>query len=640
MADATDILRANLAALRKSQPALAGRIEVAAPALLEWVEARSGLLTAAIEHGGRKLSLASHYDPVAEAAKLCRSVDLTRDGCVVALGMGLGYHVQHLAEELGQQGLLIVFEPDVALLRAVFERIDHSAWLGKVNVFLADASTDRAGLINGFDRFTGFATQGTALVTHPPTRQRFAEELSSFSKLVVEVLGYCRTQVATLLVNASRTYTNFLNNVGYYAAGATTNELHNIAEGYPAVCVSAGPSLARNIDLLRDATVRENVVVITAQTTLKVLLAHGIEPDFVTALDYAEISRRFYESLPPLERATLIAEPLANAAILDSYPGPIRTTQSRFLDKLCAGLVEPRVPITCGATVAHLSFYVAQHLGCDPIMLIGQDLGFSDGLYYCPGTAIHDVWMPELGPLNTLENMEWTRIVRHRGLLTRQEDVHGQPIYVDEQMSTYLKQFERDFASVKQQVIDCTEGGSPKAHAKRMPLAEALATYATRPLPMIPRPPMRLSPEKLKAVSRRIDETLDEIRALLRLSRDTMDHLRGMLEHQDDRSRMARLFDKIEANKKKVFARPRTFSLINEMNAMGQFNRNRADRGIRHGESDHAAKERRQIERDLQNVNWIVQTCEEAIRIFSQAQPRLERQRRALTAPQRETVEI
>ena len=70
--------------------------------------------------------------------------------------------------------------------------------------------------------------------------------------------------------------------------------------------------------------------------------------------------------------------------------------------------------LKAGATVAHLSFYLAEFLGCDPIILIGQDLGFVDGLYYKPGTAIHETWGVELGRFNTLETKEWERIVRSR----------------------------------------------------------------------------------------------------------------------------------------------------------------------------------------------------------------------------------
>ena len=66
--------------------------------------------------------------------------------------------------------------------------------------------------------------------------------------------------------------------------------------------------------------VRANVVVITAQTMLKPLLAYGIKPDFVTALDYHEISKRFYEGLTDLPDVTLVAEPLVHPTVLDQLP--------------------------------------------------------------------------------------------------------------------------------------------------------------------------------------------------------------------------------------------------------------------------------------------------------------------------------
>jgi len=63
--------------------------------------------------------------------------------------------------------------------------------------------------------------------------------------------------------------------------------------------------------------------------------------------------------------------------------------------------------LPAGATVAHLAYYLGRYLGCDPVVLVGQDLGFTDGQYYAAGAAIHDVWAPELNEFNTLETMEW-----------------------------------------------------------------------------------------------------------------------------------------------------------------------------------------------------------------------------------------
>ncbi len=552
MAESKDIFAANLAKLRLSEPDLATRLEGVEAADLSWSPSRAGPLWATREFEGKPLALASRFDPLAEAGKLVADVDFQKHAAIFVLGLGLGYHVADLASQIARDAIIVVMEPNLDHLRAVLEKIDHTAWLGNPAVMIVDGAIDRAGLLCRLEPFSTILTQGTILVTHPPTRQIAGEAIQAFAQMVTDVLAYCRTNVATSLINSARTISNLTMNLAYYTGGANTNELLGAARGYPAVCVGAGPSLARNVELLRDPEVRSRVVVISAQTTLKPLLDRGVRPDFVTALDYHEISKRFYEGLPDLPDVTLVAEVKVNPSVVDSYPGPIRVAQNSFLDHLLAELAVPIAPIRSGATVAHLSFYLAQHLGCDPIILIGQDLGFSDGLYYCPGTAIHEVWAPELSPLNTVENLEWQRIVRHRNHLRKLKDVNDRPIYSDEQMLTYLKQFERDFATAGQRVIDATEGGLAKEHTQRMSLREALDQYATRPAPPLPLAARGFDAAKVEAVTGLLQRRIRETTELKTLTQKTRPILRQMLEHQSDMIRMNKLFADLDRNRRRV----------------------------------------------------------------------------------------
>src|SRR6187200_407952 len=135
-----------------------------------------------------------------------------------------------------------------------------------------------------------------------------------------------------------------------------------------------------------------------------------------------------------------------------------------------------------GATVAHLAYYVAEHLGCDPIIFVGQDLGFSDGLCYAPGTSYEDVWRPELSRFSTAEMKQWEQIVRERHILRRIPDHEGRPMYTEERLFSYLQQFERDFAKSKATIIDASEGGAAKRGATPMKLADALETFCREPL--------------------------------------------------------------------------------------------------------------------------------------------------------------
>ncbi|MEZ6193211.1 MAG: 6-hydroxymethylpterin diphosphokinase MptE-like protein [Phycisphaerales bacterium] len=624
MSASADILKQNLSLLRRQDPELAERIEQTEPVALDWVESKAGPLTASLMHNDRPLWLASRYDPVKEAAKLVEGIEHDKSACVVVLGMGLGYHVAELAKDMGLRGVLIVFEPDIGVWRAVMEKIDHRAWLCRGELILADGETDRAALLKRTEKHAGTVTQGTHLLTHPPTRQRNEQAIRDFGKTVAEVLAFCRTNVATALVNAARTCRNLASNIDHYAAGAGTDDLFNAAKGYPAVCVAAGPSLVKNVDLLRDRDTRSKVVVIAAQTALKPLLARGIRPDFVTALDYSHISSRFYEDLPPLPDVTLVAEAKAHRAILEAFPGPIRVPHSQFNDLLLDTMAVPRIPLKSGATVAHLSFYLAQHLGCDPIMFIGQDLGFSDGLYYAPGTAVHKVWSSEINPFNTIEMMEWRRVVRMKAHLRRAEDVHGRPIFTDEQMATYLKQFERDFAVAKQTILDTTEGGMPKQHAQQMTLAEALKQYATRPVPKLPIPGTTLDRERLGELREVLRKRVRQVNDLRSTTQKTIPILRQMQEYLRDKARVDKLFARLNKLQKHVEEElASTFTLVNALNTVGSFKRAKADRAIAHISRDQVDRQTHQLERDIVNLDWVTQACDEALNILDEAQQRV-----------------
>lgn len=643
-----DLLDRNLAALGLRHAELAARLRDQSPAPLTWVDARgagqSGGQTATLQTPAGPVSLASRYDPVGEAQTLLDAVDLDKAACLTVVGLGLGHAAElaRVAVCIGGSGRLLLYEPDPAVLRAVLERRDLRDLLADPSVTLlcgdADA-VDRAAILSATEPFAALLTQGTQLVTPPASRRRAAEAVQTFGARLAEALAGYRTHVATALVNASRTCRNLAENLGVYAAGGTTDELHGAAGGCVAVCVGAGPSLVKNIDLLQDPALRKRVVLITVQTALQPLLDRGIRPDFVTALDYSPICTRFYESLPPLPDVTLVAEPKAHAAVFDAYPGPVRTLANGFCDLLLGdpktgGMATPRRAIPGGATVAHLSYYLARHLGCDPVVLVGQDLGFSDGLYYAPGTAVHRVWGCELGAFNTLETMEWQRVVRMRGHLRRAEDVHGRPVFTDEQMSTYLQQFERDFArdaEAGRTTLDATQGGLPKAHAAAVTLADALAEHADAPAPCLPPVPGPLDTERLRGVDDQLTRRRAEVDELATVS-ETCLELIGRMQDAiglGDRKRLDTLFTKLDRERSRVDGDLKLgFAVVNQLNTVGAFRRARADRAIARAaagadDADGLKRVGHQLDRDAVNIRGILEASEEAATTLAAAQARL-----------------
>jgi hypothetical protein len=612
-------LERNIGALWRSSSQAARAILAIQPrADLEFFETADGVLGAGVGLGSEQRLLCSRRRPLEEAQRLAETVDLKSAAGVVVLGFGTGHHIRVLAERMKRTGIILVFEPDVALLRGVLERIDHSSWLGTSNVVLLTDAEDTGAIAAATRGSEGLLALGVQMVEHPASRARLGATGQRFAERFTSVMRAVRTTVVTTLVQSEVTIRNLVMNLDRYSTGTGVSDLAGVGAGRPAILVSAGPSLRRNIELLGSPGVRERFVIIAVQTVLKQLLARGIRPHFVTALDYHEISRRFYEGLTAeaVDGVTLVAEAKANPAILDAFPGEIRIVSDRFLDRLLGDdLVRPLGTLRAGATVAHLGYYLARHLGCDPVVLVGQDLGFTDGQYYAAGAAIHDVWAGELSQFNTLEMMEWQRIARARSYLHRTCDVGGRAIYTDEQMAAYLVQFERDFAADAQaglQVIDATEGGVEKQHTRPMALAAALESLR-------PQTPLRLGASRsdpdpgarLALVDRRLRKVRQDTWNIARHSRRTAQLLEAMLADHADQARVNRLIGEVDAIRAEVERLEPAFSLVDHLNQTGTLKRARADRTIELEESlTPMERQRRQIERDIVNVRWLGDAAE------------------------------
>lgn len=608
---ADSILERNLAAISKSSRIVADRLRTQPPSgSVEFVETGEPGAPSAILSGR---ALASKRRPLEEARRLASTVDIKEAAVFAVTGFGVGHHVAALAERLGRTGIILCYEPDLALLRSVLERVDHSRWIARTNIAFVTEPDDAASLSTIVHGMEGVVAMGVRIVEHPASVDRLGASAQVFGETLARVVSAVRTNVLTTMVQTSTTVRNLAMNADRYVASPGIEDLRDALKGQPAVVVSAGPSLSRNIHELARPGVRDRVCVIAVQTTLKPLLAAGIKPHFVVALDYHEISRRFYEGLraSDVEGVTLVIEPKANPAILDAWPGAVRMPRDSFLDSMLGeGLADAeRGAIRSGATVAHLAHYLARHLGCDPVALVGQDLGFTDGQYYAAGAAIHEVWSSDVNEFVSLELLEWHRIVRNRPILRRAEDALGRPIYTDEQMATYLAQFERDFLEDAQAgltTIDATEGGVRKAHTTTMSLREYLDAHATSSLNVLPEPRTPMHDERVRAqVIERLREVRQGVWRVSRSCRTTGTVLSQMIEHHRDQARVNHLIGQAQQIAEETRRIVPAYELVQKFNQTGIFNRAREDRAIALDELDAYARQRRQIERDQRNIEWL-----------------------------------
>lgn len=558
---------------------------------------------------GRRLFLHSRHQPLDEARRLVESADLEGKTVLFVHGFALGYHVEMLFDRLGDEALIVVLEPDLHLLRTAFELRDFSRLLRTSRVMFL-TQPDRAALMMRLGGHQALVSVGQGFLTHSPSQQLHGRFHAEVRRVIDEFLAFCRTSMNTLVLNGLRTCENIARNLGWYVATPGIGDLKNKHARQPAIIVSAGPSLRKNKHLLKDAQGR--AVIVAVQTTLQPLLEMGIEPDYVTSLDYHDICTRFFEKLPPRLRTQLVAEPKASPAVFSLFPGPVRLLGSEFADGLLREMRPGKDRLRAGATVAHLAFYLAEYMGCDPIIFVGQDLGFSDGLCYTPGTSYEDVWRPELNRFCTVEMKQWEHIVRERPILRRIEDHQGRPMYTEERLFTYLQQFERDFAASPARIIDATEGGARKHGAEAMTLAEALgiAGSASRGVSdVIARNGPQCGPyrwDRLPECLAALRHRKDEAARIEQISGDTLPLLHEIHAHVQDQVRVNRVIAGIDALRAQMNQFNDCYELVTQLGQRAELDRFRNDCLLAACKASGVERQRRQIDRDIANVKSVI----------------------------------
>ena len=634
----------NMRQLWRHDAKLAQRIdELPMDATLPVQSSKKGAMTASVSTSdGRTLFLHSRYDPAREAQEFCKGLVAGDAACVILCGLGLGYHLKALFEHFGNETVVFVSEPDLITIKTALETTDLSKELATGQVVIL-TDLDKAGLHDRLSRYSTSLMLGTLFAVPPVARDHHADYHADCRKALMDFAHFAKMSLTTLVRNAGITCRNIANNLPAYVTTPPADVLRRRFAGFPAILVAAGPSLAKNIDQLRD--LRDSAVIIAAQTTLRPLLERGIRPHFVTSLDFSDLSRQFFEGIDIPDDLVLVAEPKASWHVIDAFLGGGSSASSnekssvaakrrriilldnQFAHRCVGEDLAKRTPMEPGATVMHLAFYLAQWLHCDPITFIGQDLGFSGHCYYAPGVVMHRTWAPELGRFCTLELKEWERIARSRAILRKVADIHDRPIYTDEQMFTYLEQFERDFAKCSAKVIDATEGGAKKVGAVVMTLEEMASRHCRRAI----EPgcfgyldanwfdASKLRPAREVLAARRRE--LDAFRALCDETHCLLHELQDLIDTPKDFNRRIARVDELRTL---VQNHSLLFRMVRDVSQLAELQKLASDRRLAVDEVTGRARARRQLQRDRRFIESLLEGCDQLERIFDEALSRFD----------------
>lgn len=293
----------------------------------------------------------------------------------IIYGFGLGYLFSRFIKEVHQK--VIVYEPNIDILRITLGLFDFSEALANPKVKVVHDKFNIKPAIESM------STKGDKITLYflPYHAHFFKAEIDEFVQDLSMINSLIEVGFKELANKSKGWALSTAKNLIKITRGEELEAIRDKFKDKPAVVVSAGPSLLQSVETIKKY--RDKIVVISVGIALKALLKHGIRPDFTAIIETGNC-------LPNVEGADLsginfVFPPEVNSRI---YEYDYFRTFNYYTENLfTSDWVMDYTQIDCTkymnrGTVSITALWTAKILGCNPIILTGQDLAYSGGKCY------------------------------------------------------------------------------------------------------------------------------------------------------------------------------------------------------------------------------------------------------------------
>ncbi|EAI9231757.1 motility associated factor glycosyltransferase family protein [Campylobacter coli] len=295
---------------------------------------------------------------------------------VCIYGIGNALLIKNLAKHYKH---LFVFESEIELFILALSTIDLSEELCSGKIYLVDIEEERVDiqLLILFDMKDMFEYLSLyEMFVNNSFYKQFCEktwcETDEFCKKNIEIV----IRDSGLNSNLSfQSYFHFLQNIPSMLESIPFQRILSQRKNKfdNAIVVSAGPSLAKQLPLLK--AYQDKAVIFCADGALSMLEKKGIVPDYVTNLDFTDLAMKFFQNK---ENKTSL-----NILSCATHPNVVHSLKAEN----CMIVLRNKALyqrfnlndfgyIDTGTHVSHFSYTLALALGFKNIIMIGQDLAF------------------------------------------------------------------------------------------------------------------------------------------------------------------------------------------------------------------------------------------------------------------------
>ncbi len=417
---------------------------------------------------GETIFLHDQNNPERETAQFLNMVPKDSTGVVTLVGMGLGYTPLALMQERPTVRHFVVFDLKPGIFLQALQVTDLSPILADPRLRLS------IGPEPDVDQALSIASRALQLesihtLKHLTSMAVNPEAYEKVGDKIFACVNEYNVAGATVSVFGKDFMANRFSHLTSIRHHFLLEKLQNEFKDVPAILVAGGPSLDKNIHILKKA--KDRAIIIAVDTVLPALLKNGITPDFMTSIDPEDFTHeKFVDVLPQAKNVSLICAAWVSPKVPKIFPGNrvFWTFAGNRIESWLNYLLDGRVLTTGAKTVAHLNFIAATILGCNPMIFVGQDLAFSDQKDHATHTVL------------TNQNAISDFLKAEKDIILV-DGINGGKVPTNRAFYSMKIQFEKMIGGQPGQYINATEGGAHIQGTEVLLLEEALDQYCNIP---------------------------------------------------------------------------------------------------------------------------------------------------------------
>ncbi|WP_219834392.1 6-hydroxymethylpterin diphosphokinase MptE-like protein [Paenibacillus sp. R14(2021)] len=332
----------------------------------------------------KMMYLYSNYDPEHEAGLWSESMDETLAGKtnVIVYGIGFGYHLSKLSQRYPNQKW-VIYEPDEQVMLAALQVVDFQELFANLKIELLIVGWNETLRHKSFFKFVKFAKGDTAVTSLPPYDRVDQQRKLEFFEDAKKAIMHFEMSSKTAAYYGIQLYQNKLYNLAHLIQSPSIRGMRDKLKGQTAVIVGAGPSLEKDIEILRQ--LQNHALIIAAGTAVQSLKHFGITPHLVVSLDYSEANDAAFRHLD-LDDVPLLYGPQLKYTILkDKTKLMYFLPENDFTTNYYLGLEEGEPLFSSTPSVTGPAIQAAIFMGCTEIVFTGQDFSYPTEQMYATG---------------------------------------------------------------------------------------------------------------------------------------------------------------------------------------------------------------------------------------------------------------